>query len=118
HFQQQRSRLCAPRRTPSACGSRADRPGAAAGGFLPLGITRPMNSEPSNKPGAWTRIRHWLGGRHFRLVTIEDTPHSIALGVAIGIFFGFTPLWSLKTLLSIAVAWLFKSNKIAAAISV
>ena len=77
-----------------------------------------MNPEPSNKPGAWTRIRHWLGGLHFRLVTIEDTPHSIALGVAIGIFFGFTPLWSLKTLLSIAVAWLFKSNKIAAAISV
>ena len=49
---------------------------------------------------------------------IDDTPHSIALGVAIGIFFGFTPLWSLKTLLSIAVAWICKSNKIAAAISV
>ena len=38
--------------------------------------------------------------------------------MAIGIFFGFTPLWSLKTLLSIVVAWLSKSNKIAAAISV
>ncbi len=59
-----------------------------------------------------------MGHLHFRLVTIDDTPHSIALGVAIGIFFGFTPLWGLKTLLSIAVAWLFKSNKIAAAISV
>lgn len=52
------------------------------------------------------------------LMAIADTPHSIALGSAIGIFFGFTPLWSMKTLLSIGVAWVFKSNKIAAAIAV
>jgi len=52
------------------------------------------------------------------LMTIADTPHSIALGSAIGIFFGFTPLWSLKTLLSIATAWAFRCNKIAAAIAV
>ena len=77
-----------------------------------------MNPETSDKPGAGQRFRRWLGHLHFRLVTIQDTPHSIALGVAIGIFFGFTPLWSLKTLLSIAVAWFCKSNKIAAAISV
>jgi uncharacterized protein (TIGR03546 family) len=77
-----------------------------------------MDQQSSGKPGAWARFRHWLTGLHFRLVTIEDTPHSIALGVAIGIFFGFTPLWSLKTLLSIAVAWVCKSNKIAAAVSV
>ncbi len=77
-----------------------------------------MEPESSAKAGLWARLRHWLGNIHFRLVSIKDTPHSIALGVAIGIFFGFTPLWSLKTLLSIAVAWLCKSNKIAAAISV
>ena len=52
------------------------------------------------------------------LMAINDTPHSIALGSAIGIFFGFTPLWSLKTLLSIATAWLFRCNKVAAAIAV
>ncbi len=77
-----------------------------------------MPEEASAKPGLWAGLRRWLSRLHLRLVTIEDTPHSIALGVAIGIFFGFTPLWSLKTLLSIAVAWLCKSNKIAAAISV
>jgi uncharacterized protein (DUF2062 family) len=59
-----------------------------------------------------------MAAHHLRLMTIEDTPHSIALGSAIGIFFGFTPLLGLKTLLSIAVAWIFRSNKIAAAISV
>ena len=62
------------------------------------------------KPSAWARFRNWMSHLHFRLVTIEDTPHSIALGVAIGIFFGFTPLWSLKTLLSIGVAWVCKST--------
>lgn len=72
----------------------------------------------SSSISSWSRFRRWLRRVYVRLLTIQDTPHSIALGVAIGIFFGFTPLWSLKTLLSIGVAWLFRSNKIAAAISV
>src|SRR4029077_4349388 len=62
--------------------------------------------------------KHWLVAHHMTLMTIADTPHSIALGSAIGIFFGFTPLYPLKTLLSIAVAWIFRCNKIAAAIAV
>ena len=52
------------------------------------------------------------------LMTIADTPHSIAFGSAIGIFFGFTPLYPLKTLLSIALAWILRCNKVAAAIAV
>jgi len=52
------------------------------------------------------------------LMTIADTPHSIALGSAIGIFFGFTPLYPLKTLLSIGAAWVCRCNKVAAAIAV
>jgi uncharacterized protein (DUF2062 family) len=64
------------------------------------------------------RFKDWWRAHHERLISIEDTPHSIALGLAIGVFFGFTPLWSMKTLLSIGVAWLLNCNKIAAAISV
>jgi len=37
--------------------------------------------------------------------------------VAIGIFFGFTPLWGLKTLLSILFAWLTGSNIVAAVVA-
>src|SRR5947199_9698364 len=74
---------------------------------------------PSPAPPNWfTRFKNWWSAHHEHLISIEDTPHSIALGSAIGIFFGFTPLWSMKTLLSIGVAWLCKSNKIAAAIAV
>ena len=69
-------------------------------------------------PNPLKRLKRWLVNHHMTLMAIKDTPHSIALGSAIGIFFGFTPLWSMKTLLSIAVAWLFRSNKVAAAIAV
>jgi uncharacterized protein (DUF2062 family) len=69
-------------------------------------------------PEFLARKKRWLAEHHMTLMTIADTPHSIALGSAIGIFFGFTPLWSLKTLLSIAVAWICRCNKIAAAIAV
>ena len=69
-------------------------------------------------PGALTRLKRWLVAHHMTLMAIADTPHSIALGSAIGIFFGFTPLYPLKTLLSIAVAWACRCNKIAAAIAV
>ena len=69
-------------------------------------------------PDFLVRKKRWLADHHMTLVTMADTPHSIALGSAIGIFFGFTPLWSLKTLLSIAVAWVCRCNKVAAAIAV
>jgi hypothetical protein len=69
-------------------------------------------------PKSLSQFKQWLAAHHMTLMAIADTPHSIALGSAIGIFFGFTPLWSLKTLLSIVVAWICRCNKIAAAIAV
>ena len=75
-------------------------------------------SDGPRLPDFLARKKQWLADHHMTLMTMADTPHSIALGSAIGIFFGFTPLWSLKTLLSIAVAWICRCNKIAAAIAV
>ncbi len=72
----------------------------------------------SRLPRRLARLKQWLVTHHMTLMAIADTPHSIALGSAIGIFFGFTPLYPLKTLLSIAVAWACRCNKIAAAIAV
>lgn len=68
--------------------------------------------------GWWKQLRRWLAEHHLTLMMLPDTPHSIALGSAIGMFFGFTPLFGLKTLLSIVGAWLSKGNKIAAVITV
>jgi uncharacterized protein (DUF2062 family) len=53
-----------------------------------------------------------------RLLELRDTPHAVAGGVAIGVFYGFTPLFGVKTLLSLATAWLSRCSKIAAVISV
>ena len=69
-----------------------------------------------NRFVAWWK-RH-LHAHQGRLIRLNDTPHSIALGSAVGMFFGFTPLFGLKTLLSILCAWVLRSNKLAAAITV
>jgi uncharacterized protein len=64
-----------------------------------------------------TNLRHWLHGHSLKLLAIRDTPEAIAGGVAIGIFFGFTPLIGLKTLSAILVAWLTGSNILAAVLA-
>ena len=69
-------------------------------------------------PTSLARFKEWLASHHMTLMAIADTPHSIAFGSAIGIFFGFTPLYPLKTLLSILAAWICRCNKVAAAIAV
>ncbi|HKI68109.1 MAG TPA: DUF2062 domain-containing protein, partial [Verrucomicrobiae bacterium] len=63
-------------------------------------------------------LRKWFEAHSLKLLAIRDTPEAIASGVAIGIFFGFTPLFGLKTLLSLFLAWLTRSNLIAAVIAV
>lgn len=62
----------------------------------------------------WEKMRH----EAHLLVRLHDTPHSIAGGTAVGVFFGFTPFLGLKTLLGIAVAWGFRCSRVAAAVGV
>src|SRR3954452_23001480 len=69
-------------------------------------------------PRSLKQLKQWLNDHHMTLIAINDTPHSIALGSAIGIFFSFTPLTGVKTLLSILVAWGARCNKIAAVVAV
>jgi uncharacterized protein len=59
----------------------------------------------------------WLHEHSLKLLAIRDTPEAIASGVTIGIFIGFTPLIGLKTVLTILLAWLTRSNIIAAVIA-
>lgn len=53
-----------------------------------------------------------------RLLSLEARPDSVALGFAVGVFLGFTPLFGLKTLLALLLASLFQSSKLAAFIGV
>lgn len=59
-----------------------------------------------------------VAGLWRRLLELRDTPHAIAGGIAIGMFYGFTPLFGVKTLLSLGTAWVTRCSKIAAVISV
>jgi uncharacterized protein len=60
----------------------------------------------------------WLRTKSRELLQLKDKPHAIAIGTAVGIFFGFIPLWGLKTLLALGVVRLLRGNLVAAAISV
>ena len=62
-------------------------------------------------------VRRWLHEHSLKLLAIRDTPQAIAGGVAIGFFFGFTPLFGLKTASAILFSWLTRSNLLAAAIA-
>jgi uncharacterized protein (DUF2062 family) len=68
--------------------------------------------------GPWRRLKRWMRAHHMTLMTLPDTPHNIALGSAIGMFFGFSPLIGLKTILAFLITWAFKANKTAAVITV
>ncbi len=63
------------------------------------------------------KVRGWLHQHSLRLLAIRDTPEAIAGGVAIGIYFGFAPLFGFKTILAIFFSWLTGSNVLAAVIA-
>jgi uncharacterized protein (DUF2062 family) len=59
----------------------------------------------------------WFRDKSRQLLQLKDTTHAIALGTAIGMFFGFMPLWGFKTLLALAVSRLLRGNLLATAIA-
>ena len=48
-----------------------------------------------------------------KLLHIDDTPERTALAYAIGVFIGFSPFLGLHTLAGVAVAFLFRLNRVA-----
>jgi uncharacterized protein (DUF2062 family) len=63
-------------------------------------------------------LKESLSKQYDKLKHIRDAPHAVAGGVAIGIFWGFTPLLGFKTLLSVLFAWISRCSKISAVIAV
>lgn len=54
-----------------------------------------------------------LADRVRALLRLNDPPSRIALALAVGVFISCTPLYGLQTLLSLAVATIFRLNKAA-----
>lgn len=57
----------------------------------------------------WSRFIHFL---YAHVLHANDTPHRIALGVAIGMFVAITPTPGIQMALTLALATLLKANKI------
>lgn len=54
------------------------------------------------------RLKNWF---IYRVLHVDDTPHRIALGVAIGIFITWTPTIPFQMILVVALSTLFGANK-------
>jgi len=53
-----------------------------------------------------------------RVKKLEGDPHYIAMGMAIGVFVGITPTMPFHTVIAVALAFIFRGSKAAAAIGV
>jgi uncharacterized protein (DUF2062 family) len=82
-----------------------------------------MQEEPTPGKGAkfrdrWVRWKRSLRLLYLRLMRLKGQPEEVAGGMAIGVFVGMTPTVPLHTVLAVAIAFLMKKSKLAAAVGV
>jgi hypothetical protein len=56
--------------------------------------------------------KHELKQRLIAILSLDSHPANIAAGFAVGVFIGITPLFGMHSALAIAVAFLFRLNKL------
>jgi hypothetical protein len=80
-----------------------------------IGETVPIDTTArTSKKLADTVTRYLRRSRKFlrdRVLHTSDTPHRIALGMAIALFVAFTPTIGLQMFIAVAIAALFRANK-------
>lgn len=68
------------------------------------------------KPPVFTGPRERFGQMLVRMRQLEGNPHTIALGTAVGVFISITPIIPLQTVVAVALAFLVRGSKSAAAL--
>lgn len=53
-----------------------------------------------------------------KLLALKDSPREVAIGAAVGVFFAFTPLVGLKTVLAAGITWLLGGSVVSAVVAV
>jgi uncharacterized protein (DUF2062 family) len=53
-----------------------------------------------------------LRDRFGQLLTIDDTPHRIAVTFAVGLFLGISPFLGFHSVIALAFAWAFRLNRV------
>jgi len=64
------------------------------------------------------KIVDWAKAEIHKLMELPDRPHAVAMGVACGVFVGFTPLVGIKTILAFILAIFMRGNRLAAVVVV
>jgi len=64
------------------------------------------------------RFIRYFGSLWQRFADIRDTPEKIALGFSLGLFVGMSPYMMCHTLMAVSLAYLFRGNRISAAVGV
>jgi uncharacterized protein (DUF2062 family) len=57
------------------------------------------------------RLRGAIVARLGTVLRLDDPPWRVALALAVGVFISCTPFWGLQTLLSLAIATIFRLNR-------
>jgi uncharacterized protein (DUF2062 family) len=73
-----------------------------------------FNSKTSKRLFRKFNIREYVE----RVKKLEGDPHYVAMGMAIGVFIGITPTMPFHTVLAVALAFIFRGSKAAAALGV
>ncbi|MCG3179158.1 MAG: hypothetical protein BIFFINMI_01490 [Phycisphaerae bacterium] len=90
--------LCPQCRTPSPPGARQC-----------VHCGTPLFPRPTGwRPGTWLAWSRWF--LLHKVLHVDDTPHRIALGLAIGMFVTFTPTIPFQMVLTVALCWLLRAN--------
>jgi uncharacterized protein (DUF2062 family) len=64
----------------------------------------------------WVRVGRTIRFAYLKTLRIKAPPHSIGLGMAIGVFVGCLPLIPFQTVIAVSLAFFFRCSKITAAL--
>lgn len=76
--------------------------------------TPPDSRERESRNNWWTGTKRWTRYWYLRVMRQKSTPRQLAAALALGVFIGALPIMPLQSVVVIALAFLFKINKLAA----
>ncbi len=63
-----------------------------------------------------TKLKRFFRYWYLKVARIRENPHSVALGLSVGVFVGCLPIIPFQTLTALGLAFFFRCSKIAAAL--
>lgn len=64
----------------------------------------------------WETFKRTLRYNYLRVMRLKASTHSVAMGLAVGVFVGFLPVIPFQTIVALSLAFVFRASKIPAAL--